>query len=77
MESLTDQVEAVQSLSQLQGLAAVQQELADSLPRFSNESDKLQDLELFLCGRNMSSGAGLSSVFRRLTQGDAYQRGQH
>ena len=70
-----DQVQALQSLSQLEGLVAAQQQLADSLPSFSNDSDTFQDLEIFLCGENMT-GSGLSDVLVRLTQGDDYRRGE-
>ena len=74
MESLTDQAEAVQSLNHLQGFVAVQQELADSLPSFSNESDRFNDLQIFLCGSNGSS-SGLTDLFDRLTRGNDYQQG--
>ena len=69
-------MEAVQSLSQLQGLAVTQREIADDLPTFSNDSDQFHNLELFLCGQNSSGEAGLVNVFRRLTEGDKYQQGE-
>ena len=64
----------MQSLSQLQGIADAQEELADSLPSFSNESNRFEDLEIFLCGSNRSN-AGLADVLLRLTQGNDYQQG--
>ena len=73
LESLDNQGQTVQSLSELSGRVAELQELVDTFPMFDNTSDEFDNLELFLCGVNRSD-TGLLDVLKRFTQGDSYRQ---